>query len=406
MAGSKATGSLSSLPRRWLRPGAIRIRCSENMIRKLFISLLVVLLLGGLTTGCAMQDRPEGWSGGVVVNGTLFLGSMEGKLVAIDVSSHNRLWSDVTLETSKPAGGFLGGCAQGSTAVAVYGTPAVSEDLVYVGGYNGKIYAFSSSSGALRWVYPREGNLQPIAGGPVASGKVYFGCSSGKVYALDADTGDKEWEFETGDKIWSTPAIDGDTLYIGSFDNKLYALDAVTGEEKWEKPYETEGAVACIPLVYNNTVYFGSFDRYFYAVDATGGSLRWRSEVEAGSWFWAKPVVYDNTIYAGNLDGKVYVLNAKTGLEKVDPIDFESPISSSPVLVGSLVIVASEEGKVYTLDTSNNRKSELKNLEAKTNAPLFVSEGVVYVHTQEPDTLYALNVETGVTLWSLPLSSK
>ncbi len=383
------------------------------MKRKLFISLLVILLLGGLTTGCAMQDQPEGWSGGVVVNGTLFLGSMEGKLVAIDVSSHNRLWPDVTLETSKPAGGFLGGCAPGSTAVAVYGTPAVSEDLVYVGGYNGKIYAFSSSSGALRWVYPREDSLQPIVSGPVvASGKVYFGCSSGKVYALDADTGDKEWEFETGDKIWSTPAIDGETLYIGSIDNKLYALDAITGKEKWEKPYETEGAVACTPLVYNNTVYFGSFGRYFYAVNATSGKQIWQFPVEDGAgnkpekWFWAKPVVYNNTIYAANLDGKVYILNAETGLEKVDPIDFESPISSSPVRVGSLVIVASEEGKVYSLDTGTSQVKPLANVEKKTKAPLFASEGVVYVHTQEPDTLYALNVETGVTLWSLPLSSK
>ena len=40
------------------------------------------------------------------------------------------------------------------------------------------------------------------------------------------------------------------------------------------------------------------------------------------------------------------------------------------------------------------------------NAGFAALAGVVYVHTQEPDTLYALNVETGVTLWSLPLSSK
>jgi len=382
-----------------------------NMIRKLFISLLVILLLGGLTTGCAMQSQPEGWSGVVVVDGTLFLGSMGGKLVAIEVSSHNRLWSDVTLETSKTAS--ILGCATGSSKVAVYGTPAVSGDLVYVGGYNGKIYAFSTGSGALRWVYPREDSLQPIAGGPVvALDKVYFGSSDGKVYALDADTGDPEWEFETGDKIWSTPAIDGDTLYIGSFDNKLYALDTITGKEKWEKPFETEGAITCTPLVYNNTVYFGSFDRYFYAVDATGGEQIWQFPVEdeavnkPESWFWAKPVFYNNTIYAGNLDGKVYVLNAKTGQEKVGPIDFESPISSSPVLVGSLVIVASEEGKVYSLDTGTSQIKPLATVGEKTSAPLFVSEGVVYVHTQKPETLYALNVETGVTLWSLPLSSK
>jgi len=388
------------------------------MKRKLVISLLVILLVAGLTTGCAMQDEAKGWSGVVVADGTLFLGSMEGKLVAVDISTHNHLWPDVTLETSKPAGGFMCGCAPGSTAVAVYGTPAVSGDLIYVGGYNGKIYAYSSSSGALRWVYPREGSLQPIAGGPVvALGKVYFGSSSGKVYALDADTGDKEWEFETGDKIWSTPTIDGNTLYIGSFDNKLYALDAGTGEEKWEKPFETQGAIATIPLVSNDTdtVYFGSFDRHLYAVDAASGEQLWQFPIEDGtrnkpeSWFWARPVVdNNNTIYAGNLDGKVYVLNAKTGQEKVDPVDFKSPISSSPVLVGSLVIVASEEGKVYSLDTTTSQKRLLRELSEKEEiyAPLYASEGIVYIHTQELEVLYALNVETGVILWSLPLSSK
>jgi outer membrane protein assembly factor BamB len=374
-----------------------------KMIRKLFISLLVIVLVGGLATGCALGSQAAGWSGVIVADGALFLGSMEGKLVAIDVASHNRLWSDVTLETSEAATAF--GCAAASTTVAVYGTPAVSGDLVYVCGYNGKIYAHTSSSGALRWVYPREGTLESIAGGPVvAQGKVYLGDAGGKVYALDADTGDKEWEFETGDKIWSTPAIDGDTLYIGSFDKKLYAIEAAEGKKKWE--FETEGAITCTPLVYNNTIYFGSFDRYFYAVDATDGSLRWQSEVEAGSWFWAKPVVYNNTIYAGNLDGKVYIFNADNGSEVVDAIDLESPISSSPVLVDDAVIIASEEGKVYSLDTGTNQTRLLANVEEEIQAPLYASEGVVYLHTQESETLYALNVQTGVTLWSLPLSSE
>jgi outer membrane protein assembly factor BamB len=73
-----------------------------------------------------------------------------------------------------------------------------------------------------------------------------------------------------------------------------------------------------------------------------------------------------------------------------------------------LVIVASEEGKVYSLDTTTNQKKLLKELEEKEKifAPLGADKGIVYIHTQEPETLYALNVETGVTLWSLPLSSK
>jgi len=382
----------------------MEIRCNRILLGKVLLFLVILLVSGLSVFGCAGRGAvPEGWSGGVVANDTLFLGSMEGKLVAIDILSHTRLW-EVPLETSKQAaGGF--GCAPASTAVAIYGSPAVAEELVYVGGYNGKIYAFSVGKDEPRWVYPREGNLQPIVGGAIVSqGKLYFGCCDGKVYALDAAEGYKEWEFQTGDKIWSTPVIDGDTLFVGSFDKKLYALSATDGSKKWE--FETGGAIASTPLVYNNTIYIGSFDRNLYAVNATDGSLVWRSEVKADNWFWTGPVICNNTIYAGNLDGKVYSLDAETGDEVVDAIDLGSPISSSPVLVGDSVIIASEDGRVWTIDTSNNQKRVLENLEEKVCAPLCASDGVVYIHTQER-TLYALCAEctTGLILWSIPLSS-
>lgn len=377
---------------------------------KVLLLLVILLLSGTVAWGCyGIRDKPEGGSGGVISNGTLFLGSIEGSLVAIDLSNHARLFPDVPLEDSRPSSGGFGCATTASTTVAIYGNPAVSGDLVYVGGYNGKIYAINSSSGVIKWEYPSgSSRLQPIVGGPiVALGKVYFGCSDGKVYALAADTGLWQWDFQTGDAIWPTPVFDGGTLYIGSFDKKLYALDAFTGEEKWEEPFETQGAIASTPLVYNNTIYVGSFDRRLYAVDITDGSEKW-SSFEGGKWFWAKPVAYNNAIYAANLDGKVYVLDSESG-DKLAEFDLKSPISSSPVLVDDLVIIASEEGKVYSLDTSNNlNPKELKILEEKIYAPLCASNGVVYIHAQtsEQDTLYALNTQTGVTLWSLLLSSK
>ena len=58
----------------------------------------------------------------------------------------------------------------------------------------------------MRWVYPREGNLEPFVGGAtVDNGRLYIGDSAGIVHALDADTGDKLWESPTGEKVWSTP---------------------------------------------------------------------------------------------------------------------------------------------------------------------------------------------------------
>jgi len=386
------------------------VKHNKILLGKILL-LLVILLVGGLTaSGCIGGLQPIGWSGGVVADGTLFLGSIEGRLVAVNVSdaTPTHQWSE-PLTVSGSTGGF--GCAAAPAGVAIYGTPAVAGDLVYIGGYNGEIYAFDASSlqDRYEWVYPPkgEGNLEPIVSGPiVASGKLYFGCSDGKVYALDAATGDKEWEFQTGDKIWSTPVIDGETVYVSSFDKKLYALDATSGKEKWEEPFEAGGAIASTPFVYNNTVYFGSFDRYLYAVDAIDGSLKWKSEVEAGSWFWAKPVVYNNTVYAPSLDGKVYILNAESGHELVGAIDLGNPVSSSPVLVDGSIIIASGEGRVYSLDTANNQVKPLADVKEKIDAPLWASNGVVYIHTQEHETLYALNAQTGAELWNLSLSSE
>lgn len=400
-------------------PNLFKLSRIKNLLRRRAmlgrIMLLLVLLVGGLAVAGCVQPRgqPRGWSGVAVADGVLFVGSLEGKLVSADIATHNRLWADVSLETAeRGGGGFLGGCAAPSTVVAIYGTPAVSGDLVYVAGYDGKIRAISSDSGVLRWVYPREGRLDRIVGGPVvAEGKVYFGVSDGKVYALDAVNGDKKWEFPTGDKIWSTPAIDGDTLYIGSFDKKLYALSMADGSKRWE--FETEGAIAATTLVHNNAVYFGSFDRHFYAVDTTNGRQIWKfplldeSEDNPENWFWAKAVAHNNTIYAPSLDGKVYILDARTGSKVVDAVDLNSPISSSPVLVNNSLIIASEEGKIYSLDTKTNQLTPLAEMEkVKIHAPLSASEEVVFVHTQKDETLYALNAQTGETLWKLTLSSK
>lgn len=367
--------------------------------------LLLTLVMVAVSGGCAPTGaQPRGWSGMVLADGTLFLASMEGKLVVVDVASRSRLRTDIPLGVAQPGGGW--GCGAPSTVVAVYGTPAVSGKTVYIGGYDGRIHAVSlGGDGTSSWVYPApaERSLQPIVGGLVLSqGKLYFGDSDGRLYALDTVGRQLNWEFVTGDKIWSTPAIDGDTLYIGSFDKKLYAVDIGSGSKKWE--LATGGAIITPPLVAGDTVYVGSFDRQVYAVNKADGTLKWKSAVVADNWFWAHPVVVNNVVYAGNLDGQVYAFATEDG-SLVTKFDLKSPIPSSPVAVGNSVIFISQEGKVYSINTANNELKVLADVE-DTSAPLYASEGVVYIHTLHNEALYALNAQTSVKLWSLLLGSK
>ena len=364
--------------------------------RSLSVLGLVIAVLA--VSGCTgTANVPRGWSGGVIADDLLFVFSMEGKMVAFDTTTGAHQWEISLMETGT-GGGF--GCAPSSKAVAVYGTPAVSDNTVYIGGYNGKIYAAVYGREEPRWIYPREGSLgAPIVGGTVVYGdRVYLAAADGKVYALDAAEGHKEWIFDIGDKVWSTPAIEDDTLFIGSFDNKLYAVDTARGNKIWE--FEVGGAIVATPLVDNGIVYFGSFDRHLYAVNTGSGQQIWKfpaddeAEDLPGNWFWSTPVIDDNIIYAGSLDGKVYVLDAATGraVSGFSYYDLGSAISSSPVIAEGSVIVATDEGIVYAL--SDNKQRQLADLEEKIRSPLVASQGTVYVHTAS-DSLYAIDIETG-----------
>ncbi|UCH43324.1 MAG: PQQ-like beta-propeller repeat protein [Dehalococcoidales bacterium] len=365
--------------------------------------ILLVLILGMmLLPGCfGLGNVPRGWSGAVATDDILFVFSMEGKLVADNITDGKRLWEVEMVETQS-SGGLLG-CAPASSAVAVYGSPAVSGNITYIGGYTGKVYALVFNRDEPRWVYPREGYLgASIVGGLVVhQDNVYLATSDGRVLALNAADGYREWVCdEINDKVWSTPVIESGTLFIGSFDKKLYAIDINDGSKKWE--FETEGAIVATPLVHDGIVYFGSFDRHLYAVDVASGEQVWKfpaskeDEVIPGHWFWSKPVIYNGVLYAGCLDGKVYVIDAISGQSTagVDYFDLGSSISSSPVVVGDMVIVASEEGIVYALDTGDYQKRQLANLEEKIQAPLAVAQGIVYVHTAK-DVLHSIDPETG-----------
>ena len=374
--------------------------------RKGRLLLLTALLVavGVVSFGCVEGLQPVGWSGGVVSDGTLYVGSKEGRLVAINLTDESRQWSE-PLKAVRAAGGFgcaptLGGCESAPSGVAIYGTPSVYNDLVYFTGYNGKVYAFNAGTLATRWVYPREDNLKPIvAGTVVAQDKVFFGGSDGIVYALDAATGDPQWQFATGDRVWAAPAADGDTLFVGSFDNNLYALNMADGSLKWS--FEAEGALASSPLVQDGVVYVGSLDRHLYAVNEADGSLKWK--FMGSNWFWAKPVVYGGTVYTGDLEGLVYALRADNGARLAE-FDLKSPAASEPVVVGSSVIVASKKGVVYAIDTELMEMKMLADVGGDVYGPLCASDGIVYIHT--PDlTLHRINAITGAVLRTISLES-
>jgi outer membrane protein assembly factor BamB len=378
------------------------LKRKKRLIVRLFVLLSLLLITAILLTGCVRGMTPVGWSGVAIVDGTLYTGSKEGRVVLIDTATSSKKFSQPVTTTA--SGGF--GCGTSTRAAAIYGTPALADDLVFIAGYNGEIDAYTADNLEYRWSFPPKGqnNLKPIIGSIVISDNVlYFGCTDGNVYGLDPATGNERWRFETGGEIWSTPAIDNNTLYIGSFDRKIYAVDIATQSKKWEFP--TGATNVAPPIVSDGIVYAGSLDRNIYALNANNGSLVWK--FTAGSWFWAKPVIYNGVVYAPNLDNHVYGLDAKTGQVLFD-YDLDGQVASWPVVIGNQVIVATENGNLFALGTDPNNPNQ-KQIASFENvvitSPLSAGSDAVYINGSD-NQLYQVNITSGQKSTPISLSSQ
>ncbi|OGO02598.1 MAG: hypothetical protein A2Y72_04385 [Chloroflexi bacterium RBG_13_53_26] len=384
--------------------------------------LITLLLLSAVTMLACTAAPSRGWSGPVVDGNVLYVGTIDGKVVAVDISAildggdeEPLQWSPKDVGADTGGGGFLN-CGRVSQPMSMYGTPVVKDGKLYVGTYDGSVLYIVIENGAMSDPFETGG---AIAGSPVVDeDTLYVGSANGKLYALSLDLKEK-WLFKTGDKIWSDPVISDGVVYIGSADHKLYALDAETGKEIWH--FEADGAIMSTPLVVDSTVYIGACDHKFYAINAATEDERLeavaRPEGEAapekqaahvfdgaGNWFWTQALTYNGEIWVGCLDHKVYVLDAAS-LEKIREYETEGMVYAPPVLLEGRIIVGSQDGNVYAVDPEDkNAEAEiLHSFEAPIFAPLYpdLDNGIVYVHAQNGEhILYALRVATKEVVWS------
>ncbi len=391
----------------------------SKMTRMAILSLIVLVVL--TTAGCTSPEW-QGWSGISHYDGVLFVGSMDGKLLAVNPSarSRNLPFPDAGEWVFKvPAFGLASpvcgpACGSPSPVVNIYATPAVADDLVYVATYSGdkgRVLAVNrvtpgyAEGAPMRsrgeWVYPSVlESIGAIVGSPVLyDGVLFLGSSDGKVYALDAMYGEKKWSYDTGGKIWTSPAIANGVLYISNYEHKLFALSTQDGTLLWQKEFPT--SIASSVVVSDDKLFFGTFDHCLYALDATTGNVVWK--FKGKGWFWATPVVKDGVVYAGCLDRKVYALKADTATaegEKLWEFSTDAPVIVGPVFTATGLVVASMSGKIYVLGIENGSLLKTITIGSQIIAPLCAVDDTVYVHARDR-CIYGVDVELGEVAWKL-----
>jgi outer membrane protein assembly factor BamB len=257
-------------------------------------------------------------------SGSMYVGSSDRKLYALDGATGQKLW-------------------EYETGGGVDSSPAVGDDgTVYVGSHDAWVYAVDGATGLLRWKFLTGSNVvsSPAIG---MDGVVFVGSNDRRLYALNGATGQKVWEFLTGGAVESSPAVGLDgTVYVGSADQRFYAVDGRRGEKLWE--FGIGGNVGSPALDARGRVYVGSTTTgKLYALDGVSGQKVW--EV---SGFQLSPVLGpDGTLYGGWL-----AVDSATGLTRwylpvmewiADVAVRDTVFRSSPAVAGDGTVWATKQ---------------------------------------------------------------
>jgi outer membrane protein assembly factor BamB len=253
-----------------------------------------------------------------VADGVVYIGSGDGNLYALDAETGRELWRFAATN-------------------AVSSSAAVVDGVVYFGSDDANLYAVDAVTGQEIW----RSRIGPAFSSPaVVDGVLYIGAAQ-SVFAIDATSGEEVWRFQASSFLSSSPAVVDGAVFIGSDGGTLFSIDAATGDERWRM--EAGDAIISSPAVVDGAVFVGSDDHFVYAIDADSGEERWK--FETGDAVSASPAVAEGVVFIGSLDSFVYGLDAVTGTERWRAQ--VGPVFSSPAFVDDVLYVASADGTVY-----------------------------------------------------------
>lgn len=270
-------------------------------------------------------------------NGRVYVGDLDGRFHCLRGSDGAPLWQ---VETEAEIDG-------GPSFVTLFS----GKTSVIVGSQDSYLYCLEATTGEVIWKIAAQDQIRCTP--PVTNGRTFVAGCDGKLHILALDDGRELAAVDLGGPTGSTPALAGSWAYVGTENGVFYGIDWEKAQVMWKFEDTRSGdAFRSSAAVNERDVVVGSRDHKVHCFDRKTGEHRW--EFATRRYVDASPLIIrkkgdqdpdDDLIIAASLDGHLYGVRAGSG-EKVFDITVGGSISASPVVAGSRVIVATEDGDV------------------------------------------------------------
>jgi len=297
-----------------------------------------------------------------VFQGTLYIGSYDNNLYALDAADGKFQWKYPT------EGGIVS-------------RPALVDGNIFIGSEDKRLHVVSMRSGKVVWTYYTDA---PIRSSPrIAEGHIFIGSDDYHLHAVNLATGRMAWRFETADAIRSTPFVLNDLVYAGCESGDYYAV-TFAGELKWR--FRAKRGITSSTIGTGQAIYFSSLDSTLYALDPRNGWVLWRFRLGKASI--STPCIADDLVFVGAADGFIYAVEAKTSKE-VWRFRTEHQVNSSPVVYKDSLYCGSVDGSLYCLEYRTGRLRWKFGTEGAITGTPLVYDDVVYIGSTDHQ-IYAL----------------
>ena len=351
-----------------------------KFFKKIFVFIFVSLIAISCT---ADRFQGSGWSSPFVHNDNVYVATIDGELISINIDNASENWRAVSLDDDDKK--FV--------AKAIYSKPFIFDNKVFIGTSAGKILGFNQQTGldevSLQDIEEKvllsEENFGPMIVGNIVSKdkKIFIPASNGELLVFEyneLEMFEPICSFNAQKAIWNTPLIDdkNEQIIFGSMDGYLYSVDDKCNLN-WK--YDTKSSIVGSPILEDGKIYFGTLNRKFYSMNATDGKLLWEFDNSKG-WFWASPLISSDIVYAPNLDGGIYALRKNSGQIKWK-YETKNPIVSSPVIMDNFLIFVTKNGDLQVIHKDTKRKLGNCNIDKKVYSAIEVHQDSIFIQVSD-----------------------